>query len=76
MTEACGIEEKDREKAIRMSMVSLWCVQDSAKARPPMSAVVKIDVGRKSGDHATYKTISLFVLDRDGCMIDYSCNQL
>uniref|UniRef100_A0A2N9EQE8 Protein kinase domain-containing protein n=1 Tax=Fagus sylvatica TaxID=28930 RepID=A0A2N9EQE8_FAGSY len=68
LTEACGIEEKDREKAIRMSMVALWCVQDSAEARPPMSAVVKIDVGGKSGDHATYKTISLFVLNRDGCI--------
>lgn len=42
MTVACGIEEKDREKAIRMSMVALWCVQDSLESRPPMSAVVKM----------------------------------
>ncbi|KAK7842361.1 leaf rust 10 disease-resistance locus receptor-like protein kinase-like 2.1, partial [Quercus suber] len=42
MTVACGIEEKDREKAIRMSMVALWCVQDSPEARPPMSAAVKM----------------------------------
>ena len=42
MTMACGIDEKDREKAIRMSMVALWCVQDSPEARPPMSAVVKM----------------------------------
>ena len=42
MTVACGIEEKDREKAIRMCMVALWCVQDSPEARPPMSAVVKM----------------------------------
>ncbi|GKU87509.1 hypothetical protein SLEP1_g1901 [Rubroshorea leprosula] len=25
-----------------MSMVALWCVQDSPEARPPMSAVVKM----------------------------------
>ncbi|KAJ7958658.1 Serine/threonine protein kinase [Quillaja saponaria] len=42
MTVGCGIEEKDREKAERMSMVALWCVQDSPDARPPMSAVVKM----------------------------------
>ena len=42
MTVACGIEEKDREKAIRMSMVALWCVQDSPETRPPMSSVVKM----------------------------------
>ncbi|GKV49885.1 hypothetical protein SLEP1_g56609 [Rubroshorea leprosula] len=41
MTKTCGIEEKDRGKAERMSMVALWCVQDSPEARPPMSAVVK-----------------------------------
>ena len=42
MTVAFGIEEKDREKAERMSMVALWCVQDSPDTRPPMSAVVKM----------------------------------
>ena len=42
MTVACGIEEKDRENAIRMSMVALWCVQDSPETRPPMSSVVKM----------------------------------
>ena len=42
MTVACGIEEKDREKAIRMSTVALWCVQDLPEARPPMSAAVKM----------------------------------
>ncbi|GKV49304.1 hypothetical protein SLEP1_g56060 [Rubroshorea leprosula] len=25
-----------------MSVVALWCVQDSSRARPPMSAVVKM----------------------------------
>ncbi|KAK3019958.1 hypothetical protein RJ639_003005 [Escallonia herrerae] len=42
MTSSRGIEEKDREKAERMSLVALWCVQDSPDARPPMSAVVKM----------------------------------
>ncbi|KAA8515369.1 hypothetical protein F0562_019020 [Nyssa sinensis] len=42
MTLSCGIEEKDREKAERMCMVALWCVQDAPEARPPMSAVVKM----------------------------------
>ncbi|GKU87510.1 hypothetical protein SLEP1_g1902 [Rubroshorea leprosula] len=41
----CGIEEKDREKAERMSMVALWCAQDSPEARPPMSVVVKMMEG-------------------------------
>ncbi|KAL2510913.1 Protein kinase superfamily protein [Abeliophyllum distichum] len=39
---AYGIEEKDRAMAEKMSMVALWCVQDSPEARPPMSAVVKM----------------------------------
>ncbi|XP_044463705.1 rust resistance kinase Lr10-like [Mangifera indica] len=42
MTITCGIEEKDREKAERMSKVALWCVQDSPETRPPMNAVVKM----------------------------------
>ncbi|XP_031270535.1 rust resistance kinase Lr10-like [Pistacia vera] len=42
VTLACGIEEKDKEKAERMSKVALWCVQDSPEGRPPMSAVVKM----------------------------------
>ena len=42
MTVACKIEEKDRKKAKRMSMVALWCVQDSPDTSPPMSAVVKM----------------------------------
>ncbi|GLT67558.1 hypothetical protein SLA2020_398560 [Shorea laevis] len=42
MTKTCGFEEKDRGKVERMSMVALWCVQDSPEARPPMSAVVKM----------------------------------
>ncbi|XP_031270684.1 rust resistance kinase Lr10-like [Pistacia vera] len=42
VTLACGIEEKEKEKAERMSKVALWCVQDSPEGRPPMSAVVKM----------------------------------
>ncbi|GKV49313.1 hypothetical protein SLEP1_g56069 [Rubroshorea leprosula] len=37
-----GIKNKDMEKAERMSVVALWCVQDLPGARPPMSAVVKM----------------------------------
>ncbi|KAK6914332.1 Protein kinase domain [Dillenia turbinata] len=39
---ACGIEEKDRQKAERMCMVAFWCVQDSPDARPTMNSVVKM----------------------------------
>ncbi|THG12877.1 rust resistance kinase Lr10-like [Camellia sinensis] len=39
---SCGIEENNREKAERMAMVALWCVQDSPHARPLMSVVVKM----------------------------------
>ncbi|KAH7835397.1 hypothetical protein Vadar_025807 [Vaccinium darrowii] len=42
MTLTCGIEEKDSERAQRMALVALWCVQDSPEARPPMSVVVKM----------------------------------
>ncbi|GKV48566.1 hypothetical protein SLEP1_g55365 [Rubroshorea leprosula] len=42
MTKTGGIEEKDRGKAERMFMVALWCVQDSPKARSPMSTIVKM----------------------------------
>ncbi|KAL7187479.1 hypothetical protein ACSBR1_037537 [Camellia fascicularis] len=42
MTLSCGIEEDHREKAERMAMVALWCVQDSPQERPPMSVVVKM----------------------------------
>ncbi|KAH7832814.1 hypothetical protein Vadar_000217 [Vaccinium darrowii] len=37
-----GIEENDIERAKRMAVVALWCVQDSPEARPPMNAVVKM----------------------------------
>ncbi|GLT58310.1 hypothetical protein SLA2020_312120 [Shorea laevis] len=37
-----GIKKEDMEKAERMSLVALWCVQDSPGDRPPMSAVVKM----------------------------------
>ncbi|KAH7835323.1 hypothetical protein Vadar_025032 [Vaccinium darrowii] len=37
-----GIQENDRERAQRMAMVALWCVQDSPEARPPMNVVVKM----------------------------------
>ncbi|GKU87501.1 hypothetical protein SLEP1_g1894 [Rubroshorea leprosula] len=39
---SCGIKKEDMEKAERMSLVALWCVQDSPGARPPMNAVVKM----------------------------------
>ncbi|KAF6156817.1 hypothetical protein GIB67_017351 [Kingdonia uniflora] len=42
MMELYGIEEKNREKAERMSMVALWCVQYLPEARPLMSTVVKM----------------------------------
>ncbi|KAJ7955794.1 Protein kinase [Quillaja saponaria] len=37
-----GITEKDREKAERMLMVALWCVQYSPDDRPQMRTVVKM----------------------------------
>ncbi|KAJ7966060.1 Kinase [Quillaja saponaria] len=40
MLVVCGIEEANREKALRMCMVALWCVQYNPKERPLMSAVV------------------------------------
>lgn len=40
-------EEKDREKAERMCMVALWCVQYLPEARPPMSNVVKMLEGNE-----------------------------
>lgn len=42
MLSVCGIEESDNEKAERMCMVALWCVQYSPEARPLMSKVVKM----------------------------------
>ncbi|GMQ03206.1 hypothetical protein CsSME_00049092 [Camellia sinensis var. sinensis] len=39
---SCGIKENNREKAERMAMVALWCVQELPHARPPMSVVVKM----------------------------------
>ncbi|KAL8545056.1 hypothetical protein ACS0TY_005310 [Phlomoides rotata] len=42
LTEACGIDEKDRMKAERMGMIGLWCAQDSPEARPPMRDVVRM----------------------------------
>ncbi|KAF7126693.1 hypothetical protein RHSIM_Rhsim11G0031500 [Rhododendron simsii] len=46
MTFSYGIEEKHRERAQKMAMVALWCVQDSPEARPPMSDVIKMLEGR------------------------------
>ncbi|GLT60087.1 hypothetical protein SLA2020_328710, partial [Shorea laevis] len=42
LIKSSGIRKEDMEKAERMSVVALWCVQDSPGARPPMSAVVKM----------------------------------
>ncbi|CAK9169413.1 unnamed protein product [Ilex paraguariensis] len=43
MLKLCGIEEeREREKAERMSMVALWCIQYQPEARPTMSTVVKM----------------------------------
>jgi hypothetical protein len=42
MLSLCGIEEKDKEKAVRMSTVALLCIQHSPDARPQMSDVVKM----------------------------------
>ncbi|XP_064944016.1 rust resistance kinase Lr10-like isoform X2 [Musa acuminata AAA Group] len=44
---ACGIEEKDREKAERMCQVALWCVQYQPEARPSMSSVVRMLEGEE-----------------------------
>ncbi|KAL3745966.1 hypothetical protein ACJRO7_014980 [Eucalyptus globulus] len=44
----CGFPESEKEKAMRMLMVALWCIQNKPEARPMMSAVVKMlegDVG-------------------------------
>ena len=38
----CGIQEKDKEKAERMGMVALWCVQYKPESRPSMSVAVKM----------------------------------
>lgn len=44
---ACGIEQKaERERAVRMCKVALWCVQYSAEARPSMSKVVQMLEGQ------------------------------
>ncbi|XP_042492681.1 PR5-like receptor kinase [Macadamia integrifolia] len=40
LLENFGIEEEHREKAERMAMVALWCVQYLLDSRPPMSNVV------------------------------------
>ncbi|KAF7847913.1 hypothetical protein BT93_L2457 [Corymbia citriodora subsp. variegata] len=44
----CGFPESEREKAMRLLMVALWCIQNKPEARPVMSTVVKMlegDVG-------------------------------
>ena len=43
----CGLEDKDNEKAERMSIVALLCIQNSPDARPLMSDVVKMLDGVK-----------------------------
>ncbi|KAK6918183.1 Serine-threonine/tyrosine-protein kinase, catalytic domain [Dillenia turbinata] len=42
MLSLCGIQERDRVKAERMSMVALWCVQYLPDDRPLLSTVVKM----------------------------------
>lgn len=38
----CGIEEEDKEKALRMAMAALWRVQYKPEARPAINVVVKM----------------------------------
>ncbi|GMN52038.1 hypothetical protein TIFTF001_021181 [Ficus carica] len=47
MISLCGVEERNREKAERMLMVALWCIQYSPEARPLMSNVVQMLDGSK-----------------------------
>ncbi|GMH29394.1 hypothetical protein Nepgr_031237 [Nepenthes gracilis] len=42
MISTCGISAENREKAERMVMVALWCVQYLPTERPNMSVVVKM----------------------------------
>ncbi|GMH28350.1 hypothetical protein Nepgr_030193 [Nepenthes gracilis] len=42
MIPSCGISEENREKAKRMVLVALWCVQYLPAQRPLMSTVVKM----------------------------------
>lgn len=39
---ACGIQENCREKAERMAMVALWCIQCQPESRPSMSFALKM----------------------------------
>ncbi|KAB2627532.1 G-type lectin S-receptor-like serine/threonine-protein kinase [Pyrus ussuriensis x Pyrus communis] len=43
----CGIEEQDKEKAERMIMVALLCIQHAPEARPLMSNEVQMLEGHK-----------------------------
>ncbi|XP_010545413.1 PREDICTED: rust resistance kinase Lr10-like [Tarenaya hassleriana] len=42
MLSELGIEEKDMEKAVRMAMTALWCIQQRPEARPMISNVAMI----------------------------------
>ncbi|KAM2192984.1 hypothetical protein ACFX1Q_028611 [Malus domestica] len=46
----CGIEEQDREKAEKMIMVALLCIQHAPEARPLMSNVVQMLEGHNEID--------------------------
>lgn len=47
MLSLCGITEKDRDKAEKMAMVALLCIQYLPEARPLMSNVVQMLEGSK-----------------------------
>ncbi|XP_010094218.2 rust resistance kinase Lr10 isoform X2 [Morus notabilis] len=47
MLSLCGVEERNREKAERMLIVALWCIQNSPEERPSMSNVVQMLEGSK-----------------------------
>lgn len=38
----CGIQENCREKAERMAMVALWCIQYQLRLRPSMRCALKM----------------------------------
>ncbi|KAL5699188.1 non-specific serine/threonine protein kinase [Ranunculus cassubicifolius] len=49
MMESFGVDDGTREKAERMWVIAMWCVQDLPVARPLMSSVVKMLEG--GGEH-------------------------
>uniref|UniRef100_A0A0D9WAI4 Serine-threonine/tyrosine-protein kinase catalytic domain-containing protein n=1 Tax=Leersia perrieri TaxID=77586 RepID=A0A0D9WAI4_9ORYZ len=69
---ASGIGSEEREKAERMCMVALWCIQYQPEARPAMNSIVRMlegegPIARPVNPFAYMANLDVVISDSSSC---------